>query len=370
MPKLILHAGLHKTGTTAIQAFSHKNRSALKRQGFLYPDYRPILRKKFEAHHDFAHTIAGQGKRLNLDQTKQLADHWKDIAFKKNLIVLLSSESICRHVDSTVSGSWENKRKAYLENLTQVLLGFEITVLVVLRRQDDYVKSLFQEQVMKNSPAGRQQFSAFRNKFTKSKIQQRFYQNLLLFEEVFPKIQVLLYEDLIRNNKLCTNFFSHLGVSTKGMIDVGLVRPSLSARETVLKIFLNQGIESKKQNKKVLDWLGNKEVKEVLDKHFGKEAFDLWEDSKIKLKFLSNFNEENELIRKRYFPDRECLYPEPDQELKPAVPALTDKCKVDIILNFLTTNKHYHNKTKSYTKRFVQIFFKLIALFRKSQPSG
>jgi hypothetical protein len=304
MPSLILHAGLHKTGTTAIQAFAAKNRAAFKSQGILYPDYSPFLSKKYDAHHDFAHTIAGQGKRLDFHQTRRLAQNWARTADQESLKVFLSSESISRHIDPKTTGNWQDKRRAYLKNLADVLSDFKITAVVVLRRQDNYVKSLFQEHVMKNAPAGRRPFAVFLKNFEKNNLQKRFYQNLVLFEEIFHDIKVLVYEDLIKDAQLCNNFFSEISINTMDMPQVGVVRKSLTAPETMLKIFLNHAIESKKQNRYVLEHMRSPEVQSLLSRYFPGKNYDLWENFKARKDFLACFDEENEKIQKRYFPRR------------------------------------------------------------------
>lgn len=56
MPKLFLHVGFHKTGTTSLQELLNKNRNDLIQQGLLYPKTR-----KFRAHHEFAWSVGERG---------------------------------------------------------------------------------------------------------------------------------------------------------------------------------------------------------------------------------------------------------------------------------------------------------------------
>jgi hypothetical protein len=332
MPKLILHTGLHKTGTTAIQTFAHINRDAFRKKGFLYPDYKPFIKKQFKEQHDLAHTLAGKGKRLTIDQVEQLCQIWSREAFKNNSTVFLSSEAICRHVDNSKTGSWLEKRRAYLQKLAKCLSPFEVKAVIVLRRQDDYIKSLFQEHVMKNLPGGRQSFAQFRERFEKNKIHNRFYQNILLLEEFFPMVNVLLYEDLVSEGKLCFNFFTYFGVNVKGMKDVGIVRRSLSPRETVVKSFINQGIDSTKHNKKILAWVKSPGFQSFLNKHIGSNEFDLWESHQVRNDFLEGYRDENNQILKRYFPERKKLFPDLEQNTKLCIPSLSEQCKAKLVL--------------------------------------
>jgi hypothetical protein len=56
MPKLYLHVGFHKTGTTSLQDVLNRNRNELLEQGYLYPKTR-----KFRAQHEFAWSVGQRG---------------------------------------------------------------------------------------------------------------------------------------------------------------------------------------------------------------------------------------------------------------------------------------------------------------------
>lgn len=351
MPKLILHVGLHKTGTTAIQAFAAKNREGLRKQSLLYPEYPSVLFKKHGAHHEFAHAIAQQGKRLRFKQVRTLSSTWAKTASAGNLTVLLSSESISRHVDPKASDIWQDQRRAYLKKLKNVLSDFDITVLVVLRRQDDYFKSLFQEQVMRNAATGCQGFGTFLDKSEKNHLHKRFYDNLNVFEEVYRHIDILIYEDLIKDGDLCAGFFGHLGINTRDMIQVGIVRKSLSARETELKIFLNHAIRSEKQNREVLSWIRSPVGQGILDKYYGSLDFDLWENHQTRARFLARFEEENRKIHSRYLPQRQYpLFPPLHENTGPKLPQLPEQLKAELALKSL-----YLNSDRAFCPKYLQL---------------
>ena len=56
MPKLFLHVGFHKTGTTSLQDILNRNRKELLSQGIIYPKTR-----KFRAQHEFAWSAGQRG---------------------------------------------------------------------------------------------------------------------------------------------------------------------------------------------------------------------------------------------------------------------------------------------------------------------
>lgn len=353
MPKLILHAGIHKTGTTAIQAFAHKNRAALAKSSILYPYGRSNKRweQPAQAHHEFAHAIADKDKYLKWHQVETYIRSWAKEASEQGLDVLISSEAIYRHVLSSVQGPWIEKRKGYLKRLSTALSGFDVSVVLVLRRQDDYIKSLFQEAVMKNSPAGRKTFTDFRKQYLTDHKKTNFNENLCLFELFFSKVNVLIYEDLIHSPGLCANFFDYLGLDNKDMSEVGIVRQSLKTEQTVLKNFLNPCISSSKQNYKILNWIRSKPVQNLLNKYYTLEAYDLWENYQARKDFLATFEEDNEKIRARYFPDRPALFPPIIDAQPPMVPKLTEKFKAELALMQLSDNPLFLNKMPSILKK-------------------
>jgi hypothetical protein len=60
VPRLVIHVGPHKTGTTSVQSTLHANRQALLRQGVLYPSSLP--RCQFETSHADVAFLIRDGK--------------------------------------------------------------------------------------------------------------------------------------------------------------------------------------------------------------------------------------------------------------------------------------------------------------------
>src|SRR5687768_9656163 len=194
MPRLILHAGWHKTATSAIQLYAYRNREELRRRGIWYPE---LGRDAEKAHHQFAHAVANASKHMKLEDARALARQWAQAAAASGETVFMSAEPICRHVDRASSGDWMALRRNYLHRLAEVLAGFEVRVVLVLRRQDDFIRSLFQDSVNKGSRYGALPFLEFRARI---QTQTRFLDNLAVFEDVFSKVTVLVYEDLPKND--------------------------------------------------------------------------------------------------------------------------------------------------------------------------
>ena len=71
---IFIHVGTQKTGTTSLQKFAAEHRTELRARGLWYPSYREMGLFGHYAHHDFAHALADQGKRLDLGQARAFAD--------------------------------------------------------------------------------------------------------------------------------------------------------------------------------------------------------------------------------------------------------------------------------------------------------
>ena len=204
--KLYLHAGTHKTGTTAIQSFSSLHRADLERRGLIYPGYSPIVKKKQEAHHWLAHALAeNESVPLPAETVPLLARRWLKKARRKHSDVFVSAEAIYRHVIG--AGTYAENRKRYLVRLAESLDGFEVTVILVYRRPDDYIRSIFQERVNRSAHP----IPDFEKYYQSGQPGLQYHLNATLFKEVFPSLICLIYEDLIASEDFFSQFFTDRG---------------------------------------------------------------------------------------------------------------------------------------------------------------
>lgn len=152
-PRLVLHAGTHKTGTTAIQRVLKEHRRRLSKQGLVYPDARPFLGGSSEAHHRFAHALTGIDPAATAAAGRFIAHVHSRTG--PDRVALLSSEAVYRNVHGakrwrTVEPEqyWARRRR-YLEDLAETLDGFDVRILLFLRRPDDFAESFYKESVSK-----------------------------------------------------------------------------------------------------------------------------------------------------------------------------------------------------------------------------
>ena len=221
---VVLHIGTHKTGTTAIQRFAAANRAKLRSRGLWYPSYDEIKLFVHYGHHHIAHAIANEnGNRLSIDETRRFVDHVRT-NLRPGETLLISAEPFYRHLLPAEGGYWA-QRKAYIERLRTFFPGEDVKVLAIVRRQDTFARSLYQERIKVTK--FRQTF----REFIADRQPFEYYEHFRIFEEVFGTVDVLLYEDLAAAG-LINAFFSHLGIDVANITGRPSANPSLPVELT------------------------------------------------------------------------------------------------------------------------------------------
>ncbi|WP_262689472.1 hypothetical protein [Kordiimonas aestuarii] len=130
-PKLYLHIGRHKCGTSSLQRFLAKNTAALEGAGYYYPAH---MRQPF-AHHPVAHFYAGlyAGEP---ERPSQIERFWADVA--DHAVSVVSSEA------------FQNIDPARLE---VALAPFDLTIIAYFREPLDYLISSYAQKVKAGNTA-------------------------------------------------------------------------------------------------------------------------------------------------------------------------------------------------------------------------
>lgn len=143
MSTLYLHIGTPKTGTSAIQDFCDANRAQLRRRGCTFPSFAPYrhVRVGRNAHFMVEYLIAG------FQQASPAGKLWRQYfdeieeAFRDTPNVLLSDEGLWERSRGEGQPLWsEVKREADAR-------GFDVKIIVYLRRQDQYLGSSWMQSV-------------------------------------------------------------------------------------------------------------------------------------------------------------------------------------------------------------------------------
>lgn len=149
-PKLFLHVGTQKTGTTAIQQALAANRSWLETQGVLYPPYFPTHHGPFYAHNQMARALA-RNAAVDHVTLMQFMLRLGRLSRGKRWIVL-SAESIYRHVVDRPARTPEEfsaRHRAYLQRLARYFEAFDIAIVLYFRRPDTFAVSRFKERIVR-----------------------------------------------------------------------------------------------------------------------------------------------------------------------------------------------------------------------------
>ncbi|GAA3859368.1 hypothetical protein [Celeribacter arenosi] len=131
---LVLHVGPHKTASTYIQQNLHRDRKALEKAGWIYPELGTL---GLPAHHDLAHN---SGAYL----TPESAQHPDLVALGQSTDqnLLFSAEGFCR---------WRLRK---FEWLADALGRDVIDVVYVVRDPIDIFNSYWAEEIKQGYPAG------------------------------------------------------------------------------------------------------------------------------------------------------------------------------------------------------------------------
>jgi hypothetical protein len=208
--RLIVHAGTHKTGTTTIQHVLADNRAFLREHGLVYPDSVVPFGKSRAAHHQFAAALTGADAGAEAQAPAFVRAAREGLA--PDATLLLSAESIYRHqrgqshVDFSLDpATFWDRRRAYLVALAAALVGFDVEILLFLRRRDAFAQSLYREFIAMKYWQG--PFPAFLETFAPYFDYER---HVALFRAVFTTVRIESYEAAVAEG-LVPAFFRIIG---------------------------------------------------------------------------------------------------------------------------------------------------------------
>ncbi len=206
MAELWLHVGVHKTATTTLQALCAHNRDWLQRRGIVYPRMRVGVLQRVSINH------RAWASRLLSPQMESAVGYFRQVVPPGERI-LLSAEGLS--LVPTRKGS-----AARAECLARCLDGYDVTVLLYVRRQDEWYESMHNERV-KTSGETRslEQYVALglARRYADYLWQWRFWQR-------FGRVRVRVFEPAaLREGDVVADFLAELGIRDRaGMRRVAL----------------------------------------------------------------------------------------------------------------------------------------------------
>ncbi len=239
--KILLHVGAHKTGTTSIQHTLAANRSWLAENGIYYPDPKPFFHSQSVAHHDLAHALAGNSPG-QLEKAARFREHLKG-ASQVHSTILLSAEPFYRHIlkpsknekadhyeSDTIRLSDDEilfARERYIEKVGEYFDGFDVNVILFLRRHDNFVESLYRSSVANTPYSG-----GFEKYIQRSKFKFDYQRQISIFSQYIGQVSVYSYEQSL-NQGIRNKFLEAIGLGDRqlsGTSNEGRLRASLAGK--------------------------------------------------------------------------------------------------------------------------------------------
>lgn len=132
-PRVFLHIGTHKTGTTAIQIYATENRERLRQRGLLYP----LRGCPQDAHMNYGHHLLAWSLTRDTSHLSEWAGLRQEIETEAMPGTVISSEDFCRITTAE-----------QVQHLCKLLGQVDLRVVIYLRRQDQYIQALYCTDVM------------------------------------------------------------------------------------------------------------------------------------------------------------------------------------------------------------------------------
>lgn len=332
--RCILHVGTEKTATTTIQEFLHINRKALSRVNYLYTksagnrNNQWLALSAYDAHRRdnlTVHRGIDTDQQLLNFQTRTIEKLQKEINQARPFKVAVFSSEL---IQSRLRSSEELLRLKKILNQ----LGFDdIQILIYLRRPVDTVSSLYSTAIKCGSvddspPSPNHQY--YRNVCHHQQTLQRFG-NVFGEDAIKPR---LFAKDEFKGGSVISDFLDAIDLADMGASFNLPMRQNerLSAVGIEILRRINQQIPTAVDNRPNLFRTG---LMENFADHF-KEGPSYCMPEELFWQYETEFEEGNEWVRAKYFPEKARLFPEASYPNKANIDlAQTD---LDNVANLLT----------------------------------
>lgn len=202
-PRLILHIGTHKTGTSALQAALEAARPALLERGVLYPSTQRPPWPELPKHCSVFHATISNDAAL---QARERDDLLAEFDASGAQALLISEEGLSEP---------DERITRFFAPLAET---FDIEVLCFLRRQDLFVEALFNQFVREGARRESRPILTFaRAPATRARLD---YHALLSRWAALPaRVQAFDFDHAVRNAGLVASFEGALGLPDLGLPD-------------------------------------------------------------------------------------------------------------------------------------------------------
>lgn len=222
-----IHIGIEKTGTTAIQNFLKENRKILEDEyQICIPKWQKNDSKN--THHQIAkafipnQNIAPWHSSIKIKDFKTILNRF--LVSKKFKELIISSELFCYSTEKEI------------KYLRQLLLNCNVKIIIFLRRQDEYLESLYNQHLKRIWSLGRKPIPIEEFKF---KRQLNFYDFVSKwYINGFTNIDLKIYNSLNNKDFIFFQFFKTINqkvvLDRRIVIKKNISNPSLSLLHNTL----------------------------------------------------------------------------------------------------------------------------------------
>lgn len=195
-PRLVLHIGTHKTGTSALQSALDGARARLLLRGVLYPDTRRPPWPELPKHCSVYHAAASSDPALQARERDALLTEFDASAAHT---LLISEEGLSEP---------DEKIPAFFAPLAE---RFDIRVICLLRRQDLFVEALFNQFVREGARRESRPLLTFaRGRATRTRLD--YHALLARWAAIGARVQALDFDGtVVRGVGLMTAFEEAVG---------------------------------------------------------------------------------------------------------------------------------------------------------------
>ena len=140
--KLWLHIGVHKTATTAIQHSLLESTKSLREAGILYPVSGRVMGAQHQLAWSLLEDVPAHYPASKLSTEQLISDFVAEFAASECGQAIISSEDFCL-VDKHLPAD----RAQNLARLARLLSDFDVTVVVAVRAQADFINSCLKQAI-------------------------------------------------------------------------------------------------------------------------------------------------------------------------------------------------------------------------------
>lgn len=233
MGRVVVHIGTHKTGTTSIQKNLAAHRAVLLQQGVLYPDYTMLGLGQHYAHLGMANALAGQHQKFTVQDAETFFAKSRDLSNSTG-VTLFSAEPFYRQILSktapqnmrTPEEYW-TARNNYIARFRNIIGPAEI--VLVVRRQDDFAESMYQEQIKVTKFS--KNFQTYLKNFW---FHFNYAEQADAWAKYFPEVKIIPFQK-IKGQNITQKFLALAGISATNIRDGQMQNVGMPQDGVILK---------------------------------------------------------------------------------------------------------------------------------------